>query len=289
MKVKAHYIIIAVAVVLIAGALTMFFTKIKIKTDTNEITLPSIDDVPEEYWAKLAEKKIFFGHKSVGYNIIDGIKDITNDRDYIKLKIVETHEAVEFDQPIFAHSQVGRNTDPVSKIKNFRSIMDAGVGDKVDIAFFKFCYVDVMRDSDPKKIFDSYDTTIEDLKVRYPETKFLHVTVPVCSAPKGAKRNLKESVKLLIGRPGVLDDNIMRQRYNKLLRDTYSQTKTVFDLALIESVNPGGFRCYANKETEKVFLLVPEYTEDGGHLNKQGRKRAAEQLLMVLAEIVSKL
>jgi len=288
MKVKVHHTFIAVAVVLIAGALTMFFMKIKVKTDTNKITLPSIDDVPKEYWAKLAEKKLFFGHKSVGYNIIDGIKDIINEHDNIKLKIVETHEAVEFDQPIFAHSQVGRNTEPASKIKSFRSIMDAGVGDKVDVAFFKFCYVDVMRDSDPQRIFDSYSTAVEDSKVRYPGTKFLHVTVPVCSAPRGAKKSLQQSVKLLIGRPGVLDDNIMRQRYNTLLRDTYSQKEPVFDLALIESVNPDGFRCYANKGAEKVFLLVPEYTEDGGHLNKQGRKRVAEQLLIILADIAGK-
>ena len=266
----------------------MFFTKIKVKTDTNEITLPSIDDVPKEYWVKLAEKKIFFGHKSVGYNIIDGMKDILNERDYIKLNIVQTDNPTDFDQPIFAHSQVERNTDPASKIKNFRSIMDAGVGDKVDIAFFKFCYVDVMRDSDPQQIFDCYNKAIEDLKVRYPGTKFLHVTVPVCSAPKGTKRNLKESIKLLIGRPGVLDDNIMRQRYNTLLRDTYSQQEPVFDLALVESVNLSGFRCYANKGAERVFILAPEYTKDGGHLNKQGRKRAAEQLLIVLGEIAGK-
>ena len=290
MNIKAHHFFIAVVFVLITGASTMFFMRITIKTDTNKITLPSIDDIPKEYWAKLAEKKIFFGHQSVGSNIIEGINDIINEREYIKLNIVRTDNPTDFDQPIFAHSSVGRNTEPDSKIKSFRNIMDAGVGDKVDIAFFKFCFVDIMRDSDPREILDSYNTLIEDLKGRYPQTRFLHVTVPVCSAPRGVKRPLKEFVKLLIGRPRImtLDDNIMRQHYNTLLKDAYSPTEHFFDLALIESINPGGFRCYATKGADKVFLMVPEYTDDGGHLNDQGRKKIAEQLLIILAEVANK-
>jgi len=289
MKLRALYIFIAAAGLLAVGILTMVITRIKTRADTNKITLPSIDDVPGEYWAKLAEKKIFFGHQSVGYNIIDGITDIINERDNIKLNVIEAREPVAFDQPVFAHSQVGMNTDPFSKIKRFGEIVDAGVGSKVDIAFFKFCYVDIMRDSDPQKIFDTYSTALEDLKERYPKTRFIHVTVPLRSAPKGAGKNLKQSVKLLIGKPGVLDDNMIRQCYSKLLRNAYSKTEPFFDLALIESTNPDGFRCYAVKGSEKVNFMVSEYTEDGGHLNAEGRKKIAEQLLIVLAQIAKEL
>jgi len=284
MKIRAVYIFIAAACVLALGILTMVMTRIKTRTDSNRITLPSIDDVSAESWAKLAGKKIFFGHQSVGYNIIDGISDVMNERDYIKLNVLESHKPAVFDQPVFAHSQVGKNTDPVSKIESFVDIMNAGVGGKVDMAFFKFCYVDIMRDSDPQKIFDTYSAAIQDLKEQYPETRFMHVTVPLRSAPKGAGKNLKQSVKLLIGKPGVLDDNMMRQRYNKLLRDAYSKTEPVFDLALIESINPDGYRCYAAKGVEKIDFMAPEYTEDGGHLNTQGRRKIAEQLLIILAE-----
>jgi len=289
MKVKTRYIVIALAPILIIGMFPMLLVKIKTKPDVNNIALPSIDDVPREYWAKLAEKKIFFGHQSVGYNIIEGVKDIMKERNYIKLNIVETRDPLEFDRPIFAHAQVGRNTDPASKIKAFENIMDTGIGNKVDIAFFKFCYVDVMRDSTPQGIFDRYRKAIEDLKVRYPKTKFLHVTVPVRSTPKGAKRNFKESIKLLIGKPGVLEDNIKRQHYNTLLSDAYFKRDPTFDLALVESVNPDGFRCYANKGKEKVFVMALQYTSDGGHLNEEGRERVAEQLLIILAELASKL
>jgi hypothetical protein len=33
----------------------------------------------------------------------------------------------------------------------------------------------------------------------------------------------------------------------------------------------------------KVPVMVPVYTNDGGHLTKDGRKRVAEQLLISLA------
>jgi len=262
----------------------MVISRIKTRTDSTKITLPSIDDVPAEHWAKLANKKIFFGHQSVGYNIIDGISDILNERDYIKLNIIEARETSAFDKPVFAHSQVGMNTKPFSKIKRFVEIMDSGVGDKVDIAFFKFCYVDIMRDSNPREIFDSYSAALKELKVRYPETQFLHITVPIRSVPKGIKRNLKQSVKLLIGKPGFFEDNIMRRSYNELLKDAYSKTEALFDLAMIESVNTSGFRCHAIKGAEKVWVMAPEYTDDGGHLNSLGRRKVAEQLLIILSE-----
>jgi len=285
MKLRALQVFIIIAAFLAVWVLIMVVSRIKTRTDSTKITLPSIDDVPREHWAKLAEKKVFFGHQSVGYNIIDGITDILKKRDYIKLNIIEAREPSAFEQPVFAHSQVGMNTKPLSKIERFVDIMDSGVADKVDIAFFKFCYVDIMRDSDPRKIFKDYSAALEGLKRRYPNTRFLHVTVPIRSTPKGAKKYLKQTVKLLIGKPGFFEDNIIRHSYNDLLNNAYSRTGLFFDLAHTESVNARGFGCYAQKGAEKVSVMAPEYTEDGGHLNSLGRKNVAEQLLIILAEI----
>ena len=288
MKLRVLFILIAAAGLLAVGTLTMVMARIKTRTDTNKVTFPSIDDVPKEYWSKLTDKKIFFGHQSVGYNIIDGIRDIINERDYIKLNIAEAREPAAFDRPVFAHSQVGMNTKPFSKIERFEEIMDSGVGSKVDIAFFKFCYVDIMRDSDPREIFDGYRAAMEGLKERYPQTQFLHATVPIRSVPKGIKKNLRQSIKLLIGKPGFFEDNMMRRSYNELLKDAYSKTEAFFDLALVESVNAGGFSCHAIKGAEKVQVMALEYTEDGGHLNELGSRKAAEQFLIILAEIAGR-
>lgn len=287
MKVKIKYVFVSVLIFLVIGGLIIHMTKIKVIKDTNKVTLKAIEDVPVETWAKLAEKRIFFGHKSVGRNIIDGIEDIIQVHDYIRLNIVETTNPAEFDEPIFGHAQIGTNTDPGSKMVDFMTILDSGLGDKIDIAFMKLCYVDVVRDSDPENILNDYKMMLEDMKSRYPETIFLNVTVPVCSTPKGFKKNLKESVKLLIGKPGFLDDNIKRHRYNTILKDTCSGTEHVFDLAFIETIGTENFRCLVNKGKEKIPVMASEYTEDGGHLNERGRRKVAEQLLIILAELAN--
>ena len=64
---------------------------------------PSIKDVPNSAWEKLSQKKIFFGHQSVGFNIIDGLKDLMKENPQIKLNIVETSNPADFDAPIVAH------------------------------------------------------------------------------------------------------------------------------------------------------------------------------------------
>ena len=40
------------------------------------VQFPNIKDVPASKWENLSQKKIYFGHQSVGFNIIDGIKDL---------------------------------------------------------------------------------------------------------------------------------------------------------------------------------------------------------------------
>ena len=256
-------------------------------TDTDKITLPSIDDVPAERWERLAQQRVFFGHQSVGYNIVDGITDVMNERAEIHLNVVETSEPQRCAKPVFAHARVGRNTDPFSKIQAFREVLESGAGDSVDAAFFKLCYVDIVRGSDPKEIFDSYDATLNKLKNLYPGTKFLHVTVPIRSVPSSTLGGLKQSFKSLLGKRGVLDDNVVRAQYNKLLTDAYGETEPLFDLALAESVNPHGSRCYAGKGPQRVCVMADENTDDGGHLSFVGRKRAAEQLLITLAGIAN--
>ena len=258
------------------------------RTTRERIILPSIDNVPAEYWRRLSRKKIFFGHQSVGYNIIDGIKDIMQEHPEIKLNIVETNKAADFDHPVFAHATVGTNTRPLSKITAFEQIMSDGIGDKVDIAFFKFCYIDIMDDSDPRAIFDKYADTLAQLKARYPHVQFLHVTAPVRSTPRQTKRKLKHLAKALLGRPTTLHRNAKRQQYNALLRKSYAGSEPLFDLAGAECVNPQGFMLYALKNGQQVFFMAPQYTYDSGHLNRLGRKKVAEQLLITLAEVAGR-
>ena len=41
----------------------------------NRVSFTALKDVPESTWTNLSKKKVFFGHQSVGDNIIDGINN----------------------------------------------------------------------------------------------------------------------------------------------------------------------------------------------------------------------
>ena len=48
---------------------------------------------------------------------------------------------------------------------------------------------------------------------------------------------------------------------------------------------PDGTRCSFTKDGKTYYSMVPEYTTDGGHLNEIGRKKVAEQFLILLANL----
>jgi hypothetical protein len=203
---------------------------------------------------------------------------------------VETSDPRDFDKPILGHSIIGQNGNPGSKISDFQKIIRGGLGDRVDIAFFKFCYVDIKNNSDPSEIFRQYNEAVGQLSQVYPKTRFWHLTVPICGHDKNPKTAIKSSLKAILGRKTWLDDNMKRQQYNTLLKDAHSQKHDVFDLACAETTNAQGLRCYVlGKGKEQVCVLLSEYTSDGGHLNTQGKKAVAEQFLITLAQLANEL
>ena len=246
--------------------------------------LPKIKDISPSSWKKLSEKKIYFGHHSVGFNIVQGIKDLLKENPQIKLRVIETHDTDEFNTYIFAHSKVGKNYDPRSKIDEFAAFMEEGIGEKVDIAFFKFCVVDIDASTEVRRLFTDYKKKMSWLKNKYPESKFVHVTVPLIERKFTAFRSW---INKLLGKKSILDDdhNIARNEFNELLRKEYDGNEPVFDLAKIESIYPDGRRAEFERNGERYYSLVPAYTHDGAHLNETGRKKIAEQLLIFLANL----
>ena len=246
------------------------------------IKFPSIKDVPASAWEKLAQKKIYFGHQSVGFNIVDGIKDLMKENPQIKLNIVETSDQSDFKLGLFAHSRVGKNMDPKSKVDEFANFINDGIGGKADAAALKFCYVDIRSDTNTKNIYVDYSNSISKIKNKYSNITIIHFTTPLTQRQTG----IKASIKKLIGRPvGGVDDNIKRNEYNEMLRKEYEEKEPLFDIAKIESTFPNGTRCSFTKDGKTYYSMVPEYTYDGGHLNETGRKKAAEQLLILLAQL----
>lgn len=263
-------------------SLFMFFGCSGGKMEEQKKTYSSIKDVPESTWQSLAQKRIYFGHQSVGFNILDGIKDVMRENPQIKLNIVETTDPAALDFPVLAHSRVGKNMDPKSKCDAFADSLGKGLGNKADIAFFKFCYVDAMAETNVDKVFDDYKATMAQLKTKYPQVKFVHMTVPVTTLQTG----WKAVVKKILGRSvGGIEENIKREFLNERIRSEYGAKDPVFDLAKIESTLPDGSRASFTKDGRTYYSLAPQYTDDGGHLNEIGRKWVAEQLLILLANV----
>ena len=206
-----------------------------------------------------AEPRIYFGHQSVGANILQGVKELG-----VSLSIKD-----EF---------LAENGDPLRKLQNFMAAV--GEGSRFDIALVKFCYVDVNADTDARALFERYRATLAELRAKNPRTVFVHATLPLTTVQSGPKALAKR----LLGRaPYGTIENVRRQEYNKLLRTTYAGREPIFDLARVESIAPDGSMVTVSWNGVTAPAMSPAYTDDGGHLNARGRALAAQEFVTVLA------
>jgi lysophospholipase L1-like esterase len=225
----------------------------------------------------LSSAKVFFGHQSVGVNIIEGIRDIMASDARLQLNIVDSRNPEAVPGPAFVETHIGRNTDPASKNADFLAIMNQGFE---GIALFKYCYIDIGETTDVQRMFNSYQAMIEQIHKDHPGVRIVHVTVPLTAVDSSPKSWLKG----LLGRNTAQDDNLKRNQFNALLRQTYAK-EPIFDLAEVESTREDGSRESFKNGNEIGYALASEYTTDGGHLNEAGRRIAAQRLLEVLAAL----
>jgi hypothetical protein len=227
----------------------------------------------------VARERIYFGHQSVGKNVLDGLKELSA-AEGVPLQIAEVPQAARLQGPGVGHVVVPENGDPILNLANFKR--DLGEGSPVDIALVKFCYVDVKADTDMRALFAAYQKTIDELRAKNPRTTFVHVTLPLTTRQTGPKAWAKR----LLGRaPYGTIDNVKRDEYNTLLRRTYAGREPIFDLARVESIAADGSQATVEWDGKSVPAMVPAYTDDGGHLNHDGRLRAAREFVRVLAAV----
>lgn len=234
-------------------------------------------------WKKIASKRIYFGHQSVGNNVLNGLRLIAKEHPNVALNIVETTDPNQFTRPIFAHSPVGRNEQPETKNAAFAELLTGPLRGKPEIAFYKYCYIDVTRRTDPVQLFNAYKATMERVKAANPATTLVHVTAPLTVIQTGPKAWLKRA----LGKPVAgYEENKRRQEFNEMLRAEYGNKKEpIFDLAAFESTLENGERVSYQHGGQTYYALAPEYSDDGGHLNERGQKFVAAQLLIFLSAI----
>ncbi len=232
--------------------------------------------LPAELIDRVAQRRIFFGHQSVGGNIVAGLSDIGAGR----LTVTEGRNPEAFDRPGFVHTFIGKNEQPASKVADFEAALDA-IGGRADIAFFKFCYVDFDANTDVDAVFAEYAAAMARLRAKYPAVTFVHVTAPLTVVQGGPKAWLK---KVTGAAPWGAKENAARHRYNELLRAKFAG-QPLFDLAALEATKPDGTTQTFTLDGRQVPALAPAWSDDGQHLDVAGRRYVAQSLLSFLAKL----
>lgn len=251
----------------------------EVNSAPESVDLSPIERVPQDAWDALAEKRVYFGHQSVGYNILAGVETILRAKPSLRLRLVESADPAALREPALVHSKIGSNTDPRSKLQAFANFLDAGAGKFADAAFFKLCYVDIGPKADPASLFEEYSRVMNELGRRHSRVRLLHVTVPLTTVPRGPK----QALKILLGRtPWGYEHNRIRGEYNRMIRNAYAERGPLFDLARVEATRPGGGAETYSWKGASHDAMFPGYTSDDGHLSAVGRLIAAREFLVWL-------
>jgi lysophospholipase L1-like esterase len=247
----------------------------------SESTAPRVADV-QGHLASLATSRIYFGHQSVGANVLEGVHELSGaEPGAAPLSIIRSRDVASVTGPALVEFTIGENGDPASKARDFAAVLDQKKDSTPAVALFKYCYLDVTPDTDVATLFAAHRDTVRALQARHPEVTFVHVTAPLTTVEPASKL----FVKRLLGKPTSRDVNRKRNEFNALVRREF-QGEPIYDLARVESSRPDGSRAYFVAGSDTVYTLAPELTDDGGHLNAAGRRAAALELLAVLSATV---
>lgn len=230
--------------------------------------------------AEVARLRIFFGHQSVGQNIVEAIPSIYAAQDVPGPAIVQSSAPVELPGGYLQHAFIGTNGDPLSKISAFDRIMRSGVASRVEVAAMKFCYIDFNEGTDVDQVFTEYQDTIERLSEDYPNVTFMYITVPLTT-----ERSLVTRAKARLGLSDFNPpaDNVVRERFNQKVRAEYSGTGRLFDIAAAQS-SIDGSRTLRSYDGAEYYSMETALASDLGHLNQTGATVIGSAFLGAIAQ-----
>ena len=223
--------------------------------------------------------KIFFGHQSVGGNILDGVRQ----QQSVGVAPLSGGPAP-VGTVLLAEAMVGENEQPLSKIKDFERLTNQHAA-SLHAAMFKLCYIDFNADTDVPALFKTYTETLDRLSAAHPKILFAHVTTPLTVVQSG----FKAWVKSLLGKPrwGYVE-NQKRAEWNALLKAQYAAKAPVFDLADLEARSDGGDPVSYDVDGKRFPMLYAGYTDDGGHLNDKAKKKIGQKFTEFVLALAAK-
>lgn len=241
-------------------------------------------EVTEGSWTELSGRKVFFGHQSLGADIIDGVAHLKEESESIDFDIKESRLPVQAPRGILVHDRIGQNGTPESKIDDFVSLLTGEFGETVDIGMMKMCFVDVDGTTNVDFLFEYYADAVAELETKRPDLTIVHCAIPLTVRESKAKG----FVKRILGKATLDDANIRRSHYNRLLQQRFGPTDPIFDIAGWEALHEDGSFETFESGGEWYPALRPDFTEDGGHLNESGKRQVAVGFLQTLAGIPTK-
>jgi hypothetical protein len=236
--------------------------------DTNAPPRP----VAVEMTDTLETARVYFGHQSVGRDILAGIAEVAP-----TLQVVQLDQLPTVAGGTLAESSIGVNGQPASKDVAFlEAVEHLAPG---EIALYKYCYLDMAADTNPDSLFASYAATLT--AARSSGVRILAATMPVTTVAPAWKRWNKQA----LGRVTDTDLNLKRQKFNDLVRANYDD-RSLVDLARMESTLENGNRSTIEVAGRVVEVLPDAHTDDGAHLNTRGRRQVATEFVNALAAAV---
>lgn len=232
---------------------------------------------------KIRQGRVLFGHQSVGADILQGVKELAEAEGVETPKIIRVQDYTPDAGSCLAETYIGTNGDPASKCAAFLRTATAFPAGGLDVALMKFCFVDFTPQTDVNQLFQLYRRTVDSLRAAVPHLVVVHCTAPLTARTPAWKR----FVKWVLRREDLSDAiNIKRNEYNELIRQVY-RNEPIFDIAACESTLPDGTRSSFSSDGKVAYTLADQWTSDGGHLNQQGRKVAAQEFIKVITSALA--
>jgi hypothetical protein len=227
--------------------------------------------VTDSVLARTQSLRIFFGHQSVGGNVIAGVQALADSGISLPLQVIRTIDPDSVAGAVLGHEWIGENGDPAGKMAAFLKILRGPGTTTVNTAMMKLCYSDFTKNTDPQALFASYVAMVDSLRAARPDLVLAHVTTPLV-APDGTLKYLLRTVR---GRLTNAARNTRIQEYNALMRSKYGPGGQLFDLAAFEA---GG-------SMERGAALRAAFTDDGEHLNASGQRVVSSAYLSFLGSV----
>lgn len=214
--------------------------------------------------AALRGRHVFFGHHSVGRDVLDGLLALAGPGGI---------------EASIESAGVGRNGRPLAKFDDFAARLERTPEDGIELALMKLCYADFTPDTDAIDLARAYCDAVRRIRAARPGVTLVHVTAPLHVRQTDLKSRARRLLRRTVWEDGA---NAARQAYNERLRATF-RGEPLFDLAALESTHPDGRPERHDVGGRPVPMMVPRYSCDGGHLAEEGKRIAGRAFARVLA------